>query len=129
MRKSVTAHPIKRVSIWILLLGLLYLLFSPLRVNSEGPPDNFMTNTSVMRIDGKTSDSVIVSERHFMVRPSTIILGPHGREVPFVLLRLPCEAEITYRLRMDENPECLKIKFKRRLRDPGRPLRPSTPEG
>lgn len=127
MRRSVPAHPIKRFSLWVVLLGLLFLLFSPFRVHS-GPPTDLMTKTALVEIVGKTSDSVIVSERHFMVTPSTQIFGRTGREIPLVLLRPPCEAEITYKLHMDENPECLKIQVKRRLRGSEKPWPPSVPE-
>ena len=67
-------------------------------------------------IELKTKTSVVVVERSFSVTEETVILDKDGKKIPLAELHVPCEAVIEYRLRMDEDPICLKIIVRQRLR-------------
>jgi len=88
----------------LLLLPLAAIPGPDLASAHSGP-----TGSAVVRIDGKTANSIIVSERHFRVTERTSILDPRGLRIPLDALPIPCEAELHYRLRMDEDPLLLKV--------------------
>ena len=99
---------------WFFALLLLLFLFATGKGLAERPvADDSLVRTSDVRIDYKTSGTIMVKERHFQVTSATMILDEKGDALPFSLLMVPCEAELQYQLRMDQDPECLKIVVKR----------------
>jgi len=82
-----------------------------------------LDRSAALTISGKTDDGVFVSERHFAVTESTTIINVKGKKIRLSDLAVPCNADIDYRLRMDEHPLALKITVKKLLQevDVGRP--------
>jgi hypothetical protein len=66
--------------------------------------------TSQLNLQGKTDKAVIANERHFLVEESTVIVDEWGEQIALDTLPVPCQAEVTYRLRMDKDPQALEIK-------------------
>ncbi|MEJ2723283.1 MAG: hypothetical protein P8175_01310 [Deltaproteobacteria bacterium] len=103
----------RRIFLWLaLLVLLLVLLFNP-AVGFGGAAEEGMVRTGIVEIRGKTSDTIIVGERHFLVSESTRILDINGKEIPLIDLRVPCEAELKYRLIVDKKPVSLQVTVKR----------------
>jgi hypothetical protein len=100
---------IQPVVLWVALL-LFFSLSKPV----IGSPQGLVRSGSV-KVEGKTSDSIIAAERHFIVTESTTILDVNGKKIQLTNLPIPCKAEIEYRLRMDQDPVTLKIIVKRVL--------------
>lgn len=109
MSKFCRGQCIQPVVLWV-----VFLLFLSLSKPIIGSPQGLVRSGSA-KIEGKTSDSIIAAERHFIVTESTTILDVNGKEIRLIDLPIPCEAEIEYRLRMDEDPVTLKIVIKRVL--------------
>ncbi|MFB0521790.1 MAG: hypothetical protein ACETWD_10250 [Desulfatiglandales bacterium] len=109
MSKFYRSQCIQPVVLWVALL-LVFSLSKPI----IGSPEGLVRSGSV-KIEGKTSDSIILAERHFIVTESTTILDVNGKKIQLTNLPVPCEAEIQYRLRMDQDPVTLKIVIKRVL--------------
>ena len=63
-------------------------------------------------IEEKGDKFVIVGERHFIVKKSTIIRGSNGKTVQMDDISIPCKAEVEYLLIMDKDPVILKMKIK-----------------
>ncbi|NVL92102.1 MAG: hypothetical protein HWN71_03595, partial [Desulfobacterales bacterium] len=70
----------------------------------------------LVKIDGKTNTAIIVKERHFSVTELTTILDVKGKKIQLDDLPIPCKAKIRYRLRMDQDPEALKVVVKKAFR-------------
>lgn len=109
MSKFYRSQCIQPVVLWVALL-LVFSLSKPI----IGSPEGLVRSGSV-KIEGKTSDSIILAERHFIVTEATTILDVNGKKIQLTNLPVPCEAEIQYRLRMDQDPVTLKIVIKRVL--------------
>jgi hypothetical protein len=109
MSKFYRSQCIQPVVLWVALL-LVFSLSKPI----IGSPQGLVRSGSV-KIEGKTSDSIILAERHFIVTESTTILDVNGKKIQLTNLPVPCKAEIQYRLRMDQDPVTLKILIKRVL--------------
>jgi hypothetical protein len=109
MSKFYRSQCIQPVVLWVALL-LVFSLSKPI----IGSPQGLVRSGSV-KIEGKTSDSIILAERHFIVTESTTILDVNGKKIQLTNLPVPCKAEIQYRLRMDQDPVTLKIVIKRVL--------------
>lgn len=110
------------------LVFLLIFLFLPVTGFSESPPEGLIRSGSVI-IQGKTSDTIIVSERHFVVTEATTIVTMEGEKIQLSALPVPCKAEITYQLRMDQDPVTLKIGIKQLLRGSSKTWPPPGSEG
>jgi hypothetical protein len=110
-----------------LVFSLLFLLL-PVTGFSESLPKGLIRSGSVI-IQGKTSDAIIVSERHFVVTEATTIVTMEGEKIQLSALPIPCKAEITYQLRMDQNPVTLKISIKQLLRGSSKTWPPPRSEG
>jgi len=80
-------------------------------------------------IEGKTGDAVLVGERRFLVTEATTILTIEGEKIQLSALPVPCKAEITYQLRMDQDPVTLKISIKQLLRGSSKMWPPPRSEG
>ena len=81
-----------------------------------GSPNGFITS-NIMTIMGKTGNAVIISERHFTVSGSTLIVDEKGKRIALSDLPVPCTAKIRYQLQMDGNPLCLSIQIKKLKKD------------
>jgi len=117
---------IYRISL-CLVFSLLFLLL-PVTGFSESLPKGLIRSGSVI-IQGKTSDAIVVSERHFVVTEATTIVTIEGEKIQLSALPVPCKAEITYRLRMDQDPVTLKISIKQLLRGSSKTWPPPGSEG
>ncbi|MBW2339248.1 MAG: hypothetical protein JRF50_02715 [Deltaproteobacteria bacterium] len=117
---------IYRISVCLVFL-LLFLLL-PVTGFSKSPPKSLVRSGSMI-IQGKTSDAIVVSERRFLVTEATTILTVKGRKIQLSALPIPCKAEITYQLRMDQDPVTLKIKIKKLLKGSSKKWPPPRSEG
>lgn len=63
-----------------------------------------LLRTGYLRIEAKAATSVTVGERLFLVTESSLILDRHGKQIPLVDLPIPCEANVRYRIIMNEDP-------------------------
>ncbi|MBW2108167.1 MAG: hypothetical protein JRI36_05805 [Deltaproteobacteria bacterium] len=75
-------------------------------------PATSLVRTGTMTIEAKTDDAVISGERHFVVTDSTSIIDANGNPIQLADFPVPAKARIRYRLRMDQDPLCLKIEIK-----------------
>ena len=103
-------YAMQKALLWFVFLAL-FSLFRPSPGLSESPGRNLIKSGSVM-IEGKTADAVVVGERHFLVTEATTIRDVKGKTIDLSALPIPCKAEISYRLRMDEDPVALSISIK-----------------
>ena len=110
-----------------LVFSLLFLLL-PVSGFSESLPKGLLRSGFVI-IQGKTSDAIIVSERHFVVTEATTIVTIEGEKIQLSALPIPCKAEITYQLRMDQDPVTLSISIKQLLRGSSKTWPPPRSEG
>ncbi len=110
-----------------LVFSLLFLLL-PVTGFSESLPKGLIRSGSVT-IQGKTSDAIIISERHFVITEATTIVTIEGEKIQLGALPIPCKAEITYQLRMDQDPVTLKISIKQLLRGSSKTWPPPGSEG
>jgi hypothetical protein len=110
-----------------LVFSLLFLLL-PVTGFSESLPKGLLRSGFVI-IQGKTVDAIIVSERHFVVTEATTIVTMEGEKIQLSALPVPCKAEITYLLRMDQDPVTLKISIKQLLRGSSKTWPPPGSEG
>jgi hypothetical protein len=67
--------------------------------------------SGTVTIVGKTRDSIIVKERHFRLIRSTTLWGVDQKKIRIYNLPIPCEAEIRYLLRMDQDPLLLEAQL------------------
>jgi hypothetical protein len=89
-----------------------FLVCSPAIVLATSPSPVELVRSASVTIQGKSNDAVIASERHFIVTESTTILDANGNKIALSELPIPCNGEIEYQLRMDEDPLCLRIMLK-----------------
>jgi hypothetical protein len=106
-------HNIFRIALCFTLL-IFIMAAHPMSVFPKNAPS--LDRSATVTISGKTTDAVLVSERHFMVTESTTILDARSKKIQLSDLAVPCEAKIEYRLRMDKDPVVLKITVKRLLK-------------
>jgi hypothetical protein len=113
MCKPYIGRALTVLALWIVLL-LAFTLFKPAIGFSKTAPKRLI-RSALVTIGGKTTDAVLVGERRFLVTETTTIVMPEGGKIELAALPVPCEAEIKYQLRMDEDPVTLKIRVKRVL--------------
>jgi len=104
-------------------LALFVITADPAAVFSKGQPQS-LDRSAKLTISGKTTDYVLIGERHFTVTEATVIIDMKAKKIRLSDLAVPCEAEVKYRLIMDEDPLALKITVKKLLRpiaNEGRP--------
>jgi hypothetical protein len=65
-----------------------------------------------MTIEEKTEDAFISGERRFVVTEATTIIDAFGKRIGLGDLSLPAEAEVQYKLIMDEPPLVFRIVVK-----------------
>jgi len=112
----------------VCLVFLLLFLLLPVTGFSKSPPKGLIRSASVI-IQGKTSDAIVVSERHFVVTEATTIVTMEGEKIQLSALPIPCKAEITYQLRMDQDPVTVSISIKQVLRGSSKTWPPPHSEG
>jgi hypothetical protein len=103
----------QQMVLWFVLI-MLFLLSRPAVGFAETSPMGLVKSASVT-IEGKTSNAIIVGERHFMVTESTAILDKEGEKIRLGNIPVPCKANIEYLLRMDRDPETMSITIKQAL--------------
>ena len=106
-------HVICRIVFWFI-IPIFVITAHPGTVFPKSAPQS-LDRLATVTISGKTADAVLVSERPFTIIESTIIVNVKGKKIQLSDLAVPCNAEIEYRLRMDENPLALKITVKKLL--------------
>jgi hypothetical protein len=100
-----------------MVLWIAFLLLLPLSIAmpgigfSESVPSG-LVRTGLVNITGKTDRAIIVSERHFLVTQKTTILDIYGKQIDLSHLPIPCQADVKYVLRMDQDPVSIKIVVK-----------------
>jgi len=105
------------------ILALFVVTAHPGDVFSKSQPQS-LDRSAKLTISGKTSDYVLIGERHFTVTEATVITDMKGKKIQLSDLAVPCEAQIEYRLIMDENPLALKIAVKKLLQSRSQEGRP-----
>ena len=96
------------------LLGVIVLIAFLLPGHAIALEDNLekgITRSGTVTIVGKTRDSIIVKERHFRLIRSTTLWGVDQKKIQIYNLPIPCEAEIRYLLRMDQDPLLLEAQL------------------
>jgi len=71
--------------------------------------------SGTFKILAKGKDAVVVNEQNFIITEKTVIRDMFESVIGLEQLFIPCEAEITYQIRPDQNPICIEIKVKRLL--------------
>ena len=90
---------------------LMAFLLSGHAIAIERNLENGITRSGKVTIVGKTADSIIVKERHFRLIRSSLLWGVDKKKIQIYSLPVPCEAEITYLLRMDPDPLLLEAQL------------------
>ena len=96
-------------------LGIIFLIAFLLSGHAIALEENLekgITRSGTVTIVGKTADSIIVKERHFRLIRSTTLWGVDQKKIRIYNLPIPCEAEIMYLLRMDQDPLLLEARLK-----------------
>jgi hypothetical protein len=104
---------ISRIAFWFI-LPMLVIIAYPDTGFSE-PAQKSLDRSAKLTISGKTADAVLIGERHFTVTETTVIIDMKGKKIRLSDLAVPCDAQIEYRLIMDEDPLALKITVKKLL--------------
>jgi hypothetical protein len=107
MFKFGRAHCLGAMFLWVVSI-LFFLVSTPVTGFAKSPPGGLI-RSELVKIDGKTNTTIILKERHFSVTESTTILDVKGKKIQLDDLPIPCKANIRYRLRMDQDPEALKV--------------------
>ena len=79
------------------------------------PAKKNLDRSAKLTISGKTADAILIGERHFTVTEATVITDMKEKKIRLSDLAVPCNAQIEYRLIMDEDPLALKITVKKLL--------------
>ena len=91
---------------------VVFLVATSILMFSQSPAFAGRLKSATMTIELKTDDAIVSRERQFVVDESTVILDASGRGIELSDLPVPCQAEVEYELRMDQDPLCLKIAVK-----------------
>jgi hypothetical protein len=102
-----------RIAFWFV-IAMFVIIAYPDTGLSE-PAQKSLDRSAKLTISGKTDDAILIGERHFAVTETTVIIDMKGKKIRLSDLAVPCEAEIEYRLIMDEDPCTLKITVKKLL--------------
>jgi ABC-type taurine transport system substrate-binding protein len=95
-------------------LGVIFLIAFLLSGHAIALEKNLgkgIHRSGTVTIVGKTADSIIVKERHFRLIRSTTLWGVDQKKIQIYNLPIPCEAEIRYLLRMDQDPLLLEAQL------------------
>jgi hypothetical protein len=113
MYRFLKGQLICRTAFWFIVPMFLIIAY-PDTTFSE-PAQKSLDRSAKLTISGKTADAILIGERHFAVTKATVIIDMKEKEIRLSDLAVPCEAEIEYRLIMDEDPLALKITVKKLL--------------
>ena len=116
-----------RIVLWFI-LAMFFVNAHPGVVFSKSQPQS-LDRSAKLTISGKTADVIIIGERHFAVTETTVIIDMKGKKIRLSDLAVPCDAQIEYRLIMDEDPLALKITVKKLLQGATTRLPDSGSEG
>lgn len=78
---------------------------------AQSPSPTGLIRSALMTIEGKSDDAVISGERRFVVTETTTIVDVTGKRIELSDFPVPCEVEVKYELKMDQDPLCLRIKI------------------
>ena len=98
-----------RTGVSCVIVFLIAFLMSGHAIASEKDMEKGIPRSRTLTIVGKTRDSIIVGERYFKLTSSTRFWGVDKKEIQIYSLPIPCEAEIRYLLRMDQDPVTLEV--------------------
>ena len=104
----------KKQSVLVYVLLAFFSLQGGSVIIAETPGDQTIISERVT-IESKGDGGIVIAERRYEVKESTIILDISGKTIPLCDLRVPSEAVVEYRLRKDQDPVCVKIENKRLL--------------
>ena len=113
MYRFLKGQLICRIAFWFIVPMFLIIAY-PDTTFSE-PAQKSLDRSAKLTISGKTADAILIGERHFAVTEATVIIDMKEKKIRLSDLAVPCEAEIEYRLIMDEDPLALKITVKKLL--------------
>jgi hypothetical protein len=102
-----------RLAFWLIVP--IFLITAYPGIASPRSTPQSLDRSAKLTISGKSADAILIGERHFTVTEATVIIDVKGKKIPLSDLAVPCEAEIEYRLRMDEDPLALKITVRKLL--------------
>jgi hypothetical protein len=102
-----------RIAYWFV-VPLIVIIACPGTGFAE-PAQKSLDRSATLTISGKTADAIIIGERHFTVTEATVIIDMKEKQIGLTDLAVPCDAQIEYRLIMDEDPLALKITVKKLL--------------
>jgi len=116
-----------RIACWFIVL--LFVIIAYPDTGFSEPAQKSLDRSAKLTISGKTADAILIGERHFAVTEATVIIDIKGKKIRLSDLAVPCDAQIEYRLIMDEDPLALKITVKKLLRGATTRLLDSGSEG
>jgi len=99
-----------RTGVLNLIFLIVFLLSAHTTASGENPEKGILRSGTVT-IVGKTRDAIIIGERHFRLTGSTTFWGVDQKKIQIYNLPIPCEAEIRYLLRMDQEPLLLEARL------------------
>ena len=91
---------------------IMVILAVPAVIHSGSDASNTIISSGTMIVEGKTAEALISGERHFIVTEFTKITDATGTPIRLSDISVPCQCEIEYELRMDQDPVCLTIQVK-----------------
>lgn len=109
MIKYVRAHMSRPIVLWVIFLMLLFFLIARPGISAGESTVRGIERNATMTVSGKTRSSILVFERHFRLTETTTILDRNGKTIGLEDLPVPCKADVTYLLRMDQDPLALKV--------------------
>jgi len=104
----------KKQSVLVYVLLAFFSLQGCSVIIAETPRDQTIISERVT-IESKGDGGIVIAERRYEVKESTIILDISGKTIPLCDLRVPSEAVVEYRLIEDQDPVCVKIENERLL--------------
>jgi hypothetical protein len=113
MYRLFKAQLICRMAFWFI-VPLIVIIAYPSTGFAE-PAQKSLDRSATLTIGGKTADYILIGERHFTVTEATVIIDMKEKQIGLTDLAVPCDAQIEYRLIMDEDPLALKITVKKLL--------------
>jgi hypothetical protein len=93
------------------MLMIMIMLFTPAVARSQSAA-NPIVRSGTLIVEAKTAEALISGERPFIVTEKTRITDSTGMRVELSDIEIPCQCEIEYELRMDQDPVCLTVQVK-----------------
>ena len=89
------------------------VILSGLPANLAASPEAQNVLSKAVTIETKDGKAIMIAGQRHEVTESTIILDLNGQGLSLCDLPVPCEAEVDYRLRKNQDPICVSIKIRR----------------